>query len=84
MKQTLLILLFLTGTFLYASAQYKVDTMCGAKVILDKNGKLLSRYEPQTPGAGYVKAVELAVKFWKNCPLSKDNNLPLNITHYLC
>jgi len=64
-----------------ASAQYKVDTMCGAKVILDKNGKLLSRYEPQTPGAGYVKAVELAVKFWKNCPLSKDNNLPLYITH---
>lgn len=81
MKQTLLILLFLAGTFLYASAQYKVDTMCGAKVILDKNGKLLSRYEPQTPGAGYVKAVELAVSFWKNCPLSRDNNLPLYITH---
>jgi len=81
MKQTLLILLFLTGTFLSASAQYKVDTMCGAKVILDKNGKLLPRYEPQTPGAGYVKALELAVNFWKNCPLSKDNNLPLYITH---
>jgi len=64
-----------------ASAQYKVDTMCGAKVILDKNGKLLSRYEPQTPGAGYVKAVQLAVDFWKSCPNSKTNNLPLYITH---
>jgi len=64
-----------------ASAQYKVDTMCGAKVILDKNGKLLSRYESQTPGAGYVTAVELAINFWKNCPTSKDNNLPLYLTH---
>ncbi len=63
------------------SAQYAVDSMCGAKVILDKNGKLLSRYEPQTPGAGMVKAVELAVGFWRNCPNSPTNNLPLYITH---
>jgi len=74
----ILLLLFVSAS-LYA--QYKVDTMCGAKVILDKNSKLLSRYEPQTPGAGYVKAVELAVNFWKNCPVSKDNKLPLYITH---
>lgn len=73
------ILLFITS--ISVSAQYKVDSMCEAKVMLDKHGKLLSRYEPQTPGAGYVKAVELAVNFWKNCPLSKDNNLPLYITH---
>lgn len=62
-------------------AQYAVDSMCGAKVSLDKNGKLLSRYEPQTPGAGIVKAVELAVGFWKKCPVSPHNNLPLYITH---
>jgi hypothetical protein len=74
-----LLLLLVVSNSLYA--QYKVDTMCGAKVILDKNSKLLSRYEPQTPGAGYVKAVELAVNFWKNCPVSKDNKLPLYITH---
>jgi len=55
--------------------------MCGAKVILDKSGKLLSRYNPENPGAGYVKAVQLAVDFWKNCPNSKTNNLPLYITH---
>jgi len=77
--------LFLTFLFCtickFLSAQYAVDSMCGAKVILDKNGKLLSRYEPQTPGAGMVTAVELAVDFWKKCPVSPDNKLPLYITH---
>lgn len=68
-------------SFVSSSAQYKVDSMCGAKVILDKSGKLLSRYNPENPGAGYVKAVQLAVDFWKNCPNSKTNNLPLYITH---
>lgn len=80
MKKNLFTIVLLIVAFA-ASAQYKVDTMCGAKVILDTNGKLLSRYEPQTPGAGYVKAVELAVEFWKNCPVSPTNNLPLYITH---
>ncbi len=80
MKRNLYTVVLLMVAFA-TSAQYKVDTMCGAKVILDKNNKLLSRYEPQTPGAGYVKAVELAVDFWKNCPNSTTNNLPLYITH---
>jgi len=80
MKNNLFVVFLLIISF-KLSAQYKVDTMCGAKVILDKNGKLLSRYEPQTPGAGYVKAVEIAVEFWKNCPVSPTNNLPLYITH---
>ena len=79
-KARILLFIFIVLSF-YSSAQYKVDTMCGAKVNLDKNGKLLSRYEPQTPGAGYVKAVELAVNFWKNCPVSNANNLPLYIIH---
>jgi len=73
--------LLIPGSFISLSAQYKVDSMCGAKVFLDKSGKLLSRYEPQIPGAGYEKAVKLAVGFWKNCPDSKTNNLPLYITH---
>ena len=80
MKRNVLTFLLIV-TSLFASAQYKVDTMCGSKVILNKDGKLLSRYEPQTPGAGYVKAVQLAVDFWKSCPNSKTNNLPLYITH---
>lgn len=79
MKSFTILLLLVVSSSLYA--QYKVDTMCGAKVILDKNNKLLSRYEPQTPGAGYVEAMKLAVNFWKNCPVSKDNKLPLYITH---
>ncbi|MEP7230184.1 MAG: hypothetical protein ABI691_08030 [Ginsengibacter sp.] len=66
---------------LLSKAQYKVDSMCGAKVNLDKAGKLLARYEPQTPGASYAIAVKLAVDFLKNCPLSPKNNLPLYLTH---
>lgn len=73
--------LLLIGTFVSSSAQYKVDTMCGVPVSLDENGKLLSRYEPQVPGAGMVKAVELAIGFWKKCPNSATNHLPLYITH---
>lgn len=55
--------------------------MCGAKVNLDKNGKLLSRYKPTVPSASYVKVVQLAIDFFKNCPLSPTNKLPLYITH---
>lgn len=81
MRKNIITALLLIFTVISASAQYKVDTMCGAKVILGQDGKLLSRYEPQTPGAGYVKAVELAVHFWKNCPNSLSNNFPLYLTH---
>lgn len=81
MRKNLVIGLLLVGTFISVSAQYKVDTMCGAKVILDKSGKLLSRYDPKTPGTGYVKAVKLAVDFWKNCPNDPNNKLPLYLTH---
>jgi hypothetical protein len=81
MKKIGLAGLLMAVAFSSAFSQYKVDKMCGAKVILDDKGKLLSRYEPQTPGAGYVTAVQLAVGFWKNCPLSPNNNLPLYITH---
>ena len=66
---------------LFSKAQYKVDSMCGAKVNLDKEGKLLARYEPQTPGAAYAIAVKLAVDFLKSCPVSPKNNLPLYLTH---
>lgn len=81
MKRTLIFVWVVIVTMFSISAQYRVDSMCGAKVILDANGKLLSRYEPQTPGVGYIKAVNLAVDFWKKCPLSKDNNLPLYLSH---
>lgn len=78
------IFLVLLGTLLlshFSEAQYKVDSMCGAKVNLDKSGKLLGRYKPQTPGASYSIAVKLAVDFLKNCPVSPKNNLPLYLTH---
>jgi hypothetical protein len=65
----------------FSEAQYKVDSMCGTKVNLDKGGKLLARYKPQTPGASYAAVVKLAVDFLKNCPVSPSNNLPLYLTH---
>ena len=55
--------------------------MCGAKVNLEKNGQLLGRYTPATPGASYIIAVKSAVDFWKTCPNSPANKLPLYITH---
>ena len=65
----------------YGYAQYKVDSMCGAKVNLDAKGKLLARYSPQIPGASYTVCVKLAVDFLKNCPVDPVNKLPLYITH---
>jgi hypothetical protein len=81
MTRFLALSLILISTFYSAHSQYKVDSMCGAKVILDKSGKLLARYNPTQPGYGYVKAVKIAVDFWKNCPLSPKNGLPLYLTH---
>ena len=63
----------------FCFGQYKVDSMCGEKVHLDKAGKLLSRYKPEIPGASYAIVVKSAVNFWKHCP--SENNLPLYITH---
>jgi len=67
-----------------AAAAYPVDTLCGAKVNLDQDGKLLARYAPETPGAGYVQAVQLAVDFWKQCPSDPRNGLPLYLTFCSC
>ena len=76
-------LVLISALFLFngTQAQYKVDSMCGAKVILDNSGKLLGRYKPSVPGASYVTAVNLAVDFLKNCPKSPKNGLPLYLTH---
>ncbi len=62
------------------SAQYAVDSMCGTPVILDKNGKLLARYNPEIPGAAYSKVVELAVDFYKKCPVDPNTSLPFYMT----
>ncbi|KPK86934.1 MAG: hypothetical protein AMS27_03990 [Bacteroides sp. SM23_62_1] len=64
-----------------SNAQYKVDSMCGTRVLLDKNGKLLARYKPEIPGAAYDVVVKLAVDFWKSCPDDPTNNLPLYMTN---
>jgi hypothetical protein len=78
-KSSLLTLLLVIIQNIYC--QYKVDSMCGARVNLDKAGKLLGRYQPAVPGAAHVKAVQLAVDFIKNSPVSPVNKLPLYLTH---
>lgn len=81
MIKYILCIFLLLSSYVSLTAQYKVDSMCGAKVRLDKKGKLLARYESQQTGVGYTKAVALAVNFIKNCPVSSSNHLPLYITH---
>lgn len=62
-------------------SQYKVDSMCGSKVNLNNKGKLLARYQPNQIGAAFTKVIKLGVDFWKKCPNSPTNNLPLYLTH---
>ena len=62
MKKKKLLAIFLIATFISASAQYKSDTMCGAKVIPDKNSKLLAYSQSQTFAAGTVVTHPL----WEN------------------
>ncbi len=57
------------------------DNLCGTKTNLDPDGKLLARYQPETPGAGYLQVVKLAVDFLKTCPPDPANGLPIYLTH---
>lgn len=80
MKAFFLLFLFFLSTGV-GYCQYKLDSMCGAKVNLDHHGKLLARYNPDNPGGSYSFAVQLAVDFLKNCPVSPTNQASLYITH---
>ncbi len=80
MKKTYILSLVALLILNVLSAQYKVDSMCGTKVVLDKTGKLLARYHPEIPGAAYSTVVKLAVEFYKNCPVDPVNNLPYYMT----
>lgn len=81
MKQIYLLVFMTSFVLNYSNAQYKVDSMCGTRVILDQNGNLLARYKPEIPGAAYAVVVKLAVNFWKSCPDDPNDNLPLYMTN---
>ncbi len=80
MKRIYLLTFISLLIFNLLSAQYKVDSMCGTKVILDENGKLLARYHHEVPGAAYPMVVKLAVEYYRNCPVDPRNNLPFYMT----
>ncbi len=80
MKKTCFLSFIALLIFNFISAQYKVDSMCGTKVVLDNSGKLLARYHPKVPGAAYTVVVKLAVEFYKKCPVDPTNHLPFYMT----
>ena len=81
MRKTILAGLMIFILAIPAAAQHQGDTLCGAKVNLDQDGKLLSRYEPDKPGGGYVQAVKLAAGFLKKCPKDPAHGLPLYLLY---
>ena len=76
MKKTLLITFLLVGAIL-CSGQTIRDSMLTYKAEYDQDGKLLSWYKPETPGAGYDRVVDLASEFLLNCPVEPSTNMPL-------
>lgn len=73
-KGLLLIFISLTGhiSFAQTTELRKLDSICGHKVYYDRNGKILSWYDPAVPGAGYDKVIRLASEFIKNVPVEPN------------
>jgi hypothetical protein len=71
----------IAAQFDYKSPALTVDSICSHKVCRDSNGKILSWYKPELPGAGYVKVAKLAAAFIKNCPIEPTTKLKLYMVH---
>jgi hypothetical protein len=57
-------------------------TLCTHDAIYDANKGLLAWYEPNVPGAGYDKVIDLAADFIKNrCPNEPNTGLKLYLVH---
>jgi hypothetical protein len=53
------------------------DTILEHKIIKDKDGRILSWYKPEIPGAGYAHVAKLASEFMiKSCPKDEKTGLP--------
>ena len=57
--------------------QSSADSILGHAIQRDAAGNLLAWYQPNTPGAGYVKVMQLASKFIKNAPIYEPLQLPM-------
>ncbi|NIO87776.1 MAG: hypothetical protein GTN68_45300 [Candidatus Aminicenantes bacterium] len=57
--------------------QSSADSILGHAIQRDAEGNLLAWYRPNTPGAGYVKVVQLASEFIKNAPIYEPLQLPM-------
>jgi hypothetical protein len=64
---------------LFSQSDFKTtDSVCGRKMIKDKEGKTLAWYKPEIPGVAYDHVITLASAFLKNhCPVDKTTGLPM-------
>jgi len=65
----------------FKSPSWPVDSLGMHKVNYGSDGKILSWYKPELPGAGYVQVMKLASRFIKNCPVEPTTNLKLYMVH---
>ncbi|MDZ7402322.1 MAG: hypothetical protein ONB37_19365 [candidate division KSB1 bacterium] len=81
MKKTLFLLIELLTFSSILSAQIiqrtTADSILGHAKQRDASGKLLAWYQPNIPGAGYVKVAQLASEFIKNAPIYEPLKLPM-------
>ncbi len=53
------------------------DSILGHAIQRDASGRLLAWYQPNVPGAGYVKVAQLASEFIKQAPIYEPLKLPM-------
>lgn len=80
--KNLLLIFFLSVSFINGYTQQKRDSICTHKAIYDTDGRILPWYKPEIPGAEYDKVINLAADFIKNgCPVEPTTNLKLYLVH---
>jgi len=53
------------------------DTLCGHRIVSDKEQRILGWFKPEIPGASYDKVIRLASEFIKNTPIEPKTGLPM-------
>ena len=81
MKKDLILIIGMLLLPFHLSAQIvqqsSADSILGHAIQRDDAGNLLAWYQPNTPGAGYIKVVQLASEFIKNAPIYEPLQLPM-------
>lgn len=79
LKHIILALLLIANfnTFAVLSETVPDDSLCGHLAIYDTEGKLLSWYKPEVPGAGYFHVAKLASEFVRDVGTDDSTGLKL-------